>query len=148
MKNKGTILGVLGLAVIGVGAYGMSAFAFQGRTGQFGSSYTAERHQQMQQAFDNNDYAAWKNQMGNRRAARVVTEQNFSRFTQMHNLMLEGKIDEANKIRTDLGLGQGSRGGQGMMGGRSVNNQEQRGQNRGENFVDANGDGICDHMQQ
>jgi hypothetical protein len=138
--NKGIILGILGLAVIGVSAYGVSAFASQGRMGQFGPNYTPERHEQMLKAFENNDYAAWKNQMGNRGAANVVTEQNFSRFTQMHNLMLEGKIDEANAIRSELGLGQGNGRGQGMMGG-------QRGQNRNGNFVDANGDGGCDNMR-
>jgi hypothetical protein len=141
MINKGIVFGILGLAVVGTATYGVSAFAAQGRTGQFGPNYTPERHQQMQQAFDNNDYTAWKNQMGNRGAMRVVTEQNFSRFTQMHNLMLEGKIDEANKIRTELGLGQGGGRGQGMMGG-------QRGQNRVGNFVDADGDGACDHLQR
>lgn len=138
--NKGIILGVLGLAIVGLGAYGMSAFAAQGRIGQFGPNYTPERHQQMLKAFENNDYSAWKNQMGNRGAARVVTEQNFARFTQMHNLMLEGKVDEANKIRTELGLGQGGGRGQGMMSG-------QRGQNRGGNFIDADGDGRCDNMR-
>jgi hypothetical protein len=55
--------------------------------------------------------------------------------------MLEGKTAEANAIRTELGLGQGAGRGQGMM------NEQQRGQNRGENFVDANGDGKCDNMR-
>lgn len=139
--NKGMVLGILGLAVAGVTAYGVSAYASQGRVGQFGPNYTPERHEQMLKAFESNDYAAWKNQMGNRGATRVVTEQNFARFTQMHNLMLEGKTDEANAIRTELGLGQGGGRGQGMMNG------GQRGQNRGGNFVDANGDGKCDSMR-
>jgi Spy/CpxP family protein refolding chaperone len=139
--NKSIALGVLSLAILGVGAYGVSAFAAQGQNrtaGQFGPNYTPERHEQMQKAFENNDYNAWKSQMGNMGATRVVTEQNFSRFAEMHKLMLEGKTTEANAIRTELGLGQG--GGKGMMGG-------QRGQNRGGNFVDANGDGKCDNMR-
>ncbi len=143
MINKGIVLGVLGLAVAGAAAYSVSAFAAEGRIGQFGPNYTPERHAQMQQAFDSNNYAAWKEQMGNRGATRVVTEQNFARFTQMHQLMLEGKTDEANKIRTELGLGQGAGRGQGMK----ASNQGQRGQNRGGNFVDANGDGACDNMR-
>jgi hypothetical protein len=106
--------------------------------GQFGPNYSPERHTQMTEAFANNDYAAWKNLMVNRGAANVVTQENFSKFTQMHNLMLEGKSDEANKIRQELGLG--NRQGRGMMGG-------QRGQSAGGNFVDKNGDGICDRMQ-
>ncbi|MDD5463836.1 MAG: hypothetical protein PHP62_01705 [Candidatus Moranbacteria bacterium] len=142
MINKGIALGVLGLAVIGATAYGVGAFAAEARTGQFGPNYTPERHEQMTKAFENNDYAAWKNQMGTRGATRVVTEQNFSRFTEMHNLMLAGKTDEANKIRTELGLGQGGGRGQGRMG----SGQGQRGQNQGGNFVDANGDGKCDRI--
>lgn len=133
-------MGILGLAVVGVTAYGVSAYASQGRTGQFGSNYTPERHALMMKAFEGNDYTTWKSQMGNRGATRVVTEQNFARFTQMHNLMLEGKINEANAIRSELGLGQGGGRGQGMMGA-------QRGQNRGGNFVDVDGNGNCDRMR-
>jgi hypothetical protein len=49
----------------------------------------------------------------------VVNEGNFSRFTEMHKLMLEGKTDEANKIRTELGLGlrDGSGQSQGQKSG-------------------------------
>ena len=119
MNNKGIILGVFSLAVIGTIAYGVGAFASQtqgrGMMGQFGSN-------------------------------KAVSQQDSARFTQMHNLMVEGKFDEANAIRADLGLGQG--GGRGMMSGRAAGNQGQRGQNRGGNFVDANNDGICDHMQR
>lgn len=140
MINKGIALGVLGLAVIGATAYGVGAFAAEARTGQFGPNYTPERHAQMQTAFVNNDYTAWKSQMGNRGAARVVTEQNFGRFAQMHNLILEGKIKEANAIRSELGLGQGGSRGQGIM-------RSQRGQNQGGNFVDKNGDGLCDNAR-
>jgi len=119
MNNKGIILGIFSLAVVGTVAYGVGVFASQtqgrGMMGQFGAN-------------------------------SAVSEQDSARFTQMHNLMVEGKVDEANAIRADLGLGQGN--GNGMMGGRVVGNSGQRGQNRGGNFVDANNDGICDHMQQ
>lgn len=135
--NKNIAIGVLSLVAVGAAAYGASVFAAEGRTGQFGPNYSPERHEKMTKAFENNDYAAWKDQMGNRGATRVVTEQNFSRFSEMHKLMLEGKTDEANKIRTELGLGQGGGRGQGKMGGG-------RGQNAGGNFIDKNGDGACD----
>ncbi|EKD58347.1 MAG: hypothetical protein ACD_56C00146G0006 [uncultured bacterium] len=140
MIKKGIILGALSLAVVGMGVYSFSALAAPAQ-GQFGPNYTPERHEAMLKAFESNDYNAWKTQMGSRGAARVVTEQNFERFSQMHELMLAGKTDEANKIRTELGLGQGGGRGQGSMGG-------QRGQNRGGNFVDANNDGICDHLRK
>lgn len=137
--NKSIIIGGLGLAVIGTAVLASGVLASQGRMmGQFGPNYSPERHAQMTEAFANNDYAAWKNLMGDRGAARVVNQENFSKFARMHDLMLEGKIDEANKIRQELGLGDGQ--GRGMMRG-------QRGQNNGGNFVDKNGDGACDRMR-
>ena len=97
----------------------------------------AMRDSLKRKAFDNNDYNAWKNLMnGKGRVTNVVNEGNFNRFAEAHRLMEAGKNDEANKIRQELGLGQGSKDGQGMN----------KGQNRGGNFVDANGDGKCDRM--
>lgn len=137
--NKSIAIGVLGLAALGIAVFASGAFASQGSViGQFGPNYSPERHTQMTQAFANNDYASWKNFMGNRGAAKVVTQDNFSKFKEMHDFMLAGKVDEANKIRQELGLGNGQ--GRGMMG-------VQRGQNAGENFIDKNGDGACDRMQ-
>lgn len=141
MVKKGIVLGILGLTVVGVSVYGIGAFAAQGRQGQFGPDYSSERHEKMQAAFENNDYASWREQMGTRGASKVVTEENFARFSEMHKLMLEGKTDEANKIKAELGLGQGKGRGQGMMGG-------QRGQNRGGDFVDADNNGVCDHLKK
>lgn len=139
MNKKTIMLGALGLLGLGAVAFATGTFAYQGDPAKLGPNYTPERHEAMQKAFESNDYAAWKAQMGERGAARKVTEQNFARFSEMHKLMLEGKTIEANAIRAELGLGQG--GGQGR--GMGVN----RGQNRGGNFVDANGDGKCDHLQ-
>lgn len=138
--NKGIAIGVLSAAVLGVAVFASGVFASQGRmAGQFGPNYTPERHEQMTKAFADKDYNSWKNLMNGRGASRVVTQENFSKFTEMHNLMLAGKTSEANVIRQELGLGNGQ--GRGRMNG------EQRGQNKGGNFVDANGDGICDRMQ-
>ena len=140
MSTKNILLGSLGLVALSAIAVVTTTYAYPGSPSNFGSNYMSERHAQMQKAFESNDYATWKAQMGNRGATRVVNEQNFARFSQMHKLMLEGKTAEANAIRAELGLGQGGEQGRGMMGG-------QRGQNGGGNFVDANGDGICDRMQ-
>ncbi|MDO8241053.1 MAG: hypothetical protein Q7T51_03695 [Candidatus Moranbacteria bacterium] len=140
MNKKMIMLGGLGLVALGAVALATGTYAYQGNPAKFGPNYTPERHAQMQKAFESNDYAAWKAQMGDRGATRIVNEQNFARFSQMHKLMLEGKTTEANAIRSELGLGQGGGQGRGMMNG-------QRGQNQGGNFVDVNKDGICDHMQ-
>ena len=139
MNKKTIMLGALGLLGLGAVALATGTYAYQGDPAKFGPNYTPERHEAMQKAFESNDYAAWKAQMGERGAARKVTEQNFARFSEMHKLMLEGKTTEANAIRAELGLGQGGGQGRGM--------NANRGQNRGGNFVDANGDGKCDHLQ-
>lgn len=138
MLKKGIVLGVLGLAIAGVAAYSTGVFAYRGDASQKGPNYTPERHEQMEKAFNDNDYNAWKNLMnGKGRVTTVINEGNFNRFSEAHKLMEEGKNDEANKIRQGLGLGQGGKNGQGVS----------KGQNRGGNFVDANGDGKCDRLQ-
>lgn len=85
------------------------AFAYKGDPKVQGPNYSAERHSQMTEAFENKDYDAWKNLMSDRGQSRVleiITEENFDTFTQIHNLMLEGKIEEAQELRQELGLGQ------------------------------------------
>ncbi len=132
------LAGALGLAAIGGGILTGGVFAYRGNPGQVGPNYSAERHEAMTKAFESNDYEAWqKLHEGRGRAGEVVNKENFGRFSEMRRLMLEGKTDEANKLRQELGLGQGrGDGARGMM----------RGQNRGGNFVDSNGDRRCDRL--
>ncbi len=116
---------ILALSAITLGAGALfattsSALAYRGDPNVQGPNYTAERHEAMTKAFENRDYNAWKELMSGRgRATQVVDEGNFARFAEMHKLMLEGKTDEANKIRTELGLGlrDGSGYGQGQKSG-------------------------------
>ncbi len=135
-------MGVLGLSVLGGAMLASGVFAQNGNANQYGPNYSPERHTQMTQAFANNDYTAWKNLMGDKGATKVVTQENFSRFTEMHNLMVAGKTDEAAKIREELGLGNGQGRGEGR--GQGQGRGEGRGRNGGQGFVDANGDGVCD----
>lgn len=100
--------GVLLTSVSGV-------LAYRGDTSVAGPNCTPERHEVMTQAFENNDYNAWKEQMqGRGRVTQVVNEGNFARFAEMHKFQLEGRTDEANAIRTELGLGQQNGSGQGQ----------------------------------
>jgi len=136
-------MGTLGLAALSAVAIAASAYAYQGDATKTGPNYTPERHAVMEKAFENNDYAAWKEQMGDRGVTRKVTAENFNRFSEMHKLSEAGKTEEANAIRTELGLGQGGGNKQGNASGM---HSGQRGQNKGGNFVDANGDGTCDNL--
>lgn len=83
-----------------------SAYAYRGDATVQGPNCTPERHTAMLQAFENKDYNAWKSLMaGKGRVAQVITKDNFAKFAQMHKLRLEGKTEEANAMRTELGLG-------------------------------------------
>lgn len=101
-----------------------------------------------------NGYSSWKTFMGDRggRASQVINENNFGQFQQMHQMMADGKYVEAEKARTELGLGQGKTcGGQG--GGCAAKSGSKQGgcamHNGGadKNFVDANNNEICDRME-
>lgn len=76
--------------------------------------YSEERHTAMEEAFKNNDYEAWKTLMTeNRRTAKVIeviTEENFDKMVEIHELMEAGKYEEAQKIREELGIGMGRTG--------------------------------------
>lgn len=105
MKNKKMVVSALTLATtIGLGALG-SVSAYQGDYTKKGPDYTLERHALMTKAFQNNDYDTWKSLMvNNGRVMQVINKDNFSKFAEAHKLALEGKYDEANSIRMELGL--------------------------------------------
>ena len=117
MNKTSLMIGITAL-VIGVSMLtAQTAEAYKGDPNVKGPNYTQERHDAMTKAFANKDYNAWKALMtGKGRVTQVVTAQNFAKFAEAHNLALAGKTTEANKIRTELGLGlhNGSGMGQGM----------------------------------
>jgi len=112
MKSK-LIIGLSVLTLMGGAMVAPSIInAYQGEPGMQGPNCTEERHQAMTQAFENNDYQAWKELMqGRGRASELINEDNFDRFAEAHQLALEGKTEEAKQIRQELGLGLGNRYG-------------------------------------
>jgi hypothetical protein len=98
------------LAVMGVAGLGMYANAYQGNMTTRAPWFSQDRYDAMQDAFLNDDYDAWKKLMSDQMGARKnwmltkITSDNFPKFAEMHRLMKEGKIDEARKIRAELGL--------------------------------------------
>jgi hypothetical protein len=42
---------------------------------------------------------------GKGRVTEVINESNFAKFAEAHKLAQEGNLEEANKIRQELGLG-------------------------------------------
>lgn len=105
MNKKQIILGLTGLA-LGGALLTNQAQAYRGDINVKGPNYSKERHEQMTKAFENNDYNAWKELTNGRgRVTQVVNKDNFGKFAKAHKLMLEGKKEEAQKIRAELGLG-------------------------------------------
>lgn len=94
------------------------ALAYKGDPSTLGPNCTPERHESMLKAFENEDYNSWKDLMqGKGRVTQVVNKGNFAKFAEMHKFRLEGNTDEANKIRTELGLGLGNGAGKGTGDG-------------------------------
>lgn len=116
MKVKNTVF-TLGTAALVLGGLLMipnKVSAYRGDPSIEGPNCTEERHEEMEQAFDNNDYNAWSSLMqGKGRVTQVVNESNFAQFANAHKLAQEGKLEEAKQIRTELGLGLGNRSGDG-----------------------------------
>ncbi len=106
MNKKFIALGSVGLLFGGLMLFTNKASAYKGDPTIKGPNYTEERHEEMTKAFENNDYNAWKNLMSGRgRVLQVINEENFARFAEARRLALEGKTEEAAKIRQELGLG-------------------------------------------
>jgi len=124
MINKTVLLGISAVVLGGVVFAPRIVEAYRGNLSIQGPNYTEERHDAMTKAFANKDYNLWKSLVsGNKgRVGQVINEANFGRFVEAHNLALQGKTDEANKIRTELGLGlrNGSGNGQGMGYGKNA----------------------------
>jgi|SRR3989344_7788881 len=105
--TKTTIgLGTLAIVLGTAGIFAGTALAYQGDPSTPCPNHSGERHEAMENALETNNYEAWKNLMqGKGRISQVITEQNFSKFAEIHKLMEEGKVAEAQQIRQELGLG-------------------------------------------
>lgn len=115
MNKKLLVVGAMIMAVGIIGVTASTALAYRGDATVTGPNYTAERHTAMQTALDTKNYAAWKNLMqGRGRVTQVVTQDNFAKFVEAHELAEAGKTAEAAAIRQELGLGQGTGAGRGM----------------------------------
>jgi len=118
MKKITLGLGALALTLGIVSLFAASVFAYQGDPTVQGPNYSTDRHEAMEEAFENNDYEAWKNLMvGNGRVMQVVNKDNFAKFAEAHELMEQGNTVEAQKIRQELGLGLRNDSGSGPCNG-------------------------------
>lgn len=106
MNNKTIMFGLTTLILGGLVLAPKAVEAYRGDPSVKGPNYTKERHEAMEKAFASKDYNAWKNLMQNRgRVTQVINQDNFTQFAKAHELAEQGKLQEANQIRQELGLG-------------------------------------------
>lgn len=117
MKTIALSVSMLTAGALLAGIVSGNALAYKGDPTVKGPNYTPERHEAMEQAFESNDYNAWKQLMEQNahrgRVLDVVNESNFAKFAQVHQLMEEGRTAEAQALRQELGLGMRNGSGQG-----------------------------------
>lgn len=65
-------------------------------------------HAKIEAAIEANDYNAWATLMGNKGVAQKINKDNWPKFVQIHTLEEQGKTQEANVLRKELGLGLGA----------------------------------------
>jgi len=119
MKTNKYVIGTAAVALLLTGG-AMTVSAYQGDYTEKGSNCTTDRHAEMTEAFENLDYQTWADLMTDKgRVTEVVTNDNFAKFVEAHELAQDGNYDAANEIRTELGLrtSNGERMGAGHKGG-------------------------------
>ena len=153
--NKSIKIGGMFAVVIATAFTISSAMAYQGNYSKEGPDCSIERHTAMEEAMENNNYEAWSELMADRgRVAKIINAENFTQFTEARRLGQAGDIAGADAIRKDIGLriSNGEKVGGSYQGNniegerRGKMSAENRGQNKGGKFIDANGDGNYDNL--
>ncbi len=107
----------LGLAALALGLVAVNSLkpslAYQGDINVKGPNYTEERHETNVEAFKNNDYKKWSENMAGRGVTRFVNETNFAEFAKAQVAALNGDSSLINSFREENGMGMGSRNGNG-----------------------------------
>ncbi len=137
MKKTSTMV-IVALALMVLAITAVSAY--RGDYTEKGPNYSADRHELMEHAFDNNDYDAWETMMTedgrHPRVVDVVTPENFDIFVQAHEAGERGDNAEAAELRAELGLGNGN----GMHDGNGRGDRE-GGMGQGKGMKDGSGRG-------
>jgi len=122
------VLVAIGLAVGILTVIGLSQVsAYKGDFTKVGPNHTEEREAAMTKVMEEKDYEGWKTLMTEDGRTpgvlrKVENQEEFEKFAEAYKLAKEGKTDEANAIRSELGLGQGHRRGGGNGNGNGQRN--------------------------
>lgn len=106
MKKKLLTLGLASAVVLGAGALAVAqASAHFGNPGDGqGRNYDPDRHAQMQEIIENQDYQGWLEIVGEKPITEYINEENFSLFLQMMEARHNGDHELAQSLREQLGL--------------------------------------------
>ena len=122
METK-NILGLFALGMIALMGISLVT-AYQGDYSAQGPNYSEDRHEAMQEAFENVDYDAWVSLMTqdgrHPRVVDVITEDNFAKFVEAHEFGMVGDSEKASELRAELGLNNG----RGPKNGKGYGNQQ------------------------
>ncbi|OIP66545.1 MAG: hypothetical protein COV32_02490 [Candidatus Yonathbacteria bacterium CG10_big_fil_rev_8_21_14_0_10_43_136] len=132
MNTKTLGLGAVALAFGIAGLSVGTAFAYQVDPQAKGPNYSTERHEAMEKAFENKDFDAWIKALPAQAQSKIgqkVTKENFANFSKIHELMEDGKVDDAQALRQELGLGIHDGSGK-CMGKQGMHKGMNRGMNR------------------
>ncbi len=127
-KKQYLLAAFLGLLVTTL-AVSSTTLAFGGKSNSTGNgTVDNDNRAQVQQAITNNDYTTWSSAMTTRVSEMrqqatdleaKINQDTFNKLTQAHQLMQDGKYDEAKAIFDELGMfGPGM--GNGHMEGRGM----------------------------
>lgn len=102
--------GIAILAVVAILSISM-VFAYRGNYEDRSPHYSEESCAEMSEAFESNDYAAWKQLMSekgiNSRVLRLVNEDNFYIFIEAREAGKSGNYELSQQLRAELGLNNG-----------------------------------------
>lgn len=136
MEKKWFLFPAIALAFAGVTGYAYTSYAedtvqpasvakaateeAQGRERGFGPRFSDNDRTKLDEAMASGNYETWKTVMEEReppRMTEVITKENFAKFAEMHTLRREGKVEEADALRDELGLPERGKGHGAKMGG-------------------------------
>lgn len=119
--NKSRFLTALAGVIIttAVVAAGTNAFSGNNWKGEREAKCGASDHDAVAAAIENNDYDAYVSASGDCPMAEKITEENFAKLVEAHQLAAEGKFEEAQAIKEELGM-PGFKRGAGRMKGESA----------------------------
>jgi hypothetical protein len=121
--------------ILGAGLAVAGSAAASSATGSYGphGDCDEERHEAMEQAFEDGDYNTWAELMDGRgRVTDVVTVDNFDTFVELHEAQEDGDQETARALREELGLGMRAQDGSGPHGNGERMGKMHRGQGSGD----------------